>query len=232
MATKTVGNLVILRHGETEFNVKKLMTGQSEAPLTQNGIDQAKLAGTYIRHIRFDKVYSSPLSRAFNTAALALQSSLTQMHLRNDDGTWQIEKRVEITELDAGKFTGRAWKEDPEIVAWSRVYDVRLPDGESDKDVVDRVRKFYQDEVLPLLKQGKNVFISCHSGTCHAWDIVLGVVPEPKSGEIPPKSKVPNAAPVHHVFEDGVRKKSTQLKPLQPSDLMDKNKNPSKMKHG
>jgi 2,3-bisphosphoglycerate-dependent phosphoglycerate mutase len=232
MAQKTVGNLVILRHGETEYNVKKLMTGQREVPLTQNGEDQAKEAGTYIRHIRFDKVYSSPLSRAFNTAAMALKSSLTQNHLRNEDGTWKIEKRTEITELDAGDFTGRAWKVDPEIVAWSRVYDVKLPNGESDKDVVDRVRKFFNAEVLPRLKRGENVLIASHSGTVHAFDIVLGVVPEPKSGEVPPKSKVPNAAPVLHVYEDGLRKSSTQLKPLSPSDFEDKKNRAKARKFG
>jgi 2,3-bisphosphoglycerate-dependent phosphoglycerate mutase len=227
----THAKLVIFRHGETPYNKKTLMTGQAEVPLTRRGRQQAEEAGALIATIKFDKVYSSNLSRAFNTAALALKASKTHAHLRNTDGTWQIEQRVEIAEMHTGKFTGRNHKTDPEIINWKRIYDVPLPGGgESDAQVVERVQKFFDSEIMPRLLRGENVLIVAHSGTLHAFAIVLGVEEAPASGMPMITKKVPNATPTVYDYEDGIIKTVSPLK--NPKAPVNQNATPKKRWHG
>lgn len=193
---KRKAKLVLLRHGQTRYNVGHLMTGRHDAPLTSKGKEQARAAGALIRDLGIDKVYSSPLSRAFNTAALALKAARIRL---------PVEKRHEIIETDAGDFTGRSYREDPEILAHGGAHDKPMPNGESDKDVVTRVRAFYEAEVLPRLVRGENVMIVAHSGVLRAFDIVLGIDAEPADGQ--PRGstrRVPNAAPAIYDYEDGV----------------------------
>ncbi len=196
----TKATLVILRHGQTKYNKKHLMTGQEDVPLTKEGERQAKEAGRLLNVFRFDHVYSSTLSRAFNTAALALEHSGNHEHLRDASGQWKIKKRYEIVEQHTGDFTGRCHKTDPEIVNWQRTYEVPLPGGESDWQVVDRVAAFYESEVLPRLKRGENVLIVAHAGVVRAFDVVLGVAKKPEKWE---KKKVPNASPIVFDYSNG-----------------------------
>jgi 2,3-bisphosphoglycerate-dependent phosphoglycerate mutase len=200
----TKAKLVILRHGQTEYNKLHLITGQKDVPLTEVGEEQAREAGALISHIRFDKVYSSNLSRAFNTAALALKASGTQVHLLNEDGTWQIEQCKAIVEIDAGDFEGRNHKTDPVVADWLRTYDVPRPGGESDKQAVERVQKFFDSEVMPRLLRGENVLVVAHAGIVRAFDFVLGIEDVPTATSKPPRRRVPNAAPTVYEYEDGV----------------------------
>lgn len=190
--------LVVLRHGQTDFNKKRLMTGQLEATLTKLGEEQAVAAGECVKDIRFDKVYSSSLSRAFNTAALALKGA--------GQAQLPIHKRQEILEADAGDFAGRNIDTDPELSTFRRLYAQPLPGGESDKDVVARVQKLIENEVLPALQNGENIMLVCHSGTVHALDVVLGVVAAPPDDAPLKVERVPNAAPMVFEYEDGVMK--------------------------
>ncbi|MDE2337339.1 MAG: histidine phosphatase family protein [Alphaproteobacteria bacterium] len=201
-AKKKKAKLVLLRHGQTHYNIGHLMTGRHDAPLTPKGEEQAAAAGVLIRHLPIDKVYSSSLSRAFNTAALALKSAGKDLH---------IEKRHEIVETDAGDFTGRCYTTDPEILAHDAAYGRAMPNGESDKDVVKRVRKFFEDEVLPRLERGENVMVVAHYGVACAFDIILGLVPEPADGQPCHAARVPNAAPAVYHYEDGVMQGYTYI---------------------
>ena len=88
------GTLVLFRHGETDHNAESLMTGWLDVPLNAVGVEQAKEAGRTISLFHFDKVYSSTLQRAFNTAVLALEASNTQQHLKTKNG-WAVEQRDE-----------------------------------------------------------------------------------------------------------------------------------------
>jgi broad specificity phosphatase PhoE len=207
------GTLVICRHGQTDYNVKHLMTGTRDIPLNADGEAQAKEAGQVISVFHFDKAYSSTLSRAFNTAAAALESSGTNNHLKKEDGSWDVEKRKEIVELDTGDFTGRNHKTDPEIIAFERHYERPLPNGESDAQVVARVRKFYEDEILPRMERGETVLVVSHSGIMRAFDVVLGFREAPKGnkGQWTTKTRVPNATPTVVEYEDGKLVKHYQL---------------------
>ena len=198
----TKAKLVILRHGQTEHNKQSLLSGQQDVPLTAAGEEQAREAGALISPIHFSKVYSSNLSRAFNTAALAIKSAKTQPHLLNQDGSWQIEQRPEIAEMDFGTFSGRS-KDDPEVLNFKWNHDTPLPGGESLKQVVARVQKFFDSEVMPRLKRGENVLIVAHSGILRAFEIVLGV--EKATSQVDPgrKRSIPNAVPVVYEYENG-----------------------------
>lgn len=203
MTKPIAAKLVILRHGQTPYNKAHLMTGVADVPLTQLGEEQAAEAGRMLAHIRFDKVYSSTLSRAFNTAALALAAAASQQHLAKEDGGFDIEKRPEIVEVDTGDFTGRCHKSDPEILAWVRGYDKPLPNGESDRQAVARVRRFYEENLLPRLERGENVLVVVHAGIVRAFDIVLGIESEPVDGTPKVFRSVPNATPEVFDFVDG-----------------------------
>ena len=193
--------LVICRHGQTEYNRKNLMTGQLDIPLTELGEAQARQTGTLLNHITFDKIYSSTLSRAFNTASLLLEHTHNHHHLRGDDG-WEIEKRDEIVEKNTGDFTGRNHKTDPEIKAWPKDFDKKHPNGESPKDVAERVKAFYEAEILPRIERGENVLVVCHAGVVHAFQIVLGMLEEGTS-----HPKVANTVPHVFEYEEGVLQK-------------------------
>lgn len=204
---KIMAKLVIFRHGQTEFNAKKLMTGQADVPLTDLGKEQAHKAGKAMKHISFDKVYSSNLSRAHETASRALDHTEKNDHLKKECGNWDIEQRVEIIERDTGDFTGRKHQEDPEILAHPRDYETPLPNGESIKETVERVEEFFINDVIPRLEAGENVLIVCHAGIVRAFDIILGDAEK----EFGSKVSILNATPVVHSYEDGKRIKRITL---------------------
>lgn len=223
----TKAKLVLLRHGQTDYNKQKLMTGRKDVPLTEDGKEQAREAGRLLQTLVFDKAYSSTLSRAFNTAALALEASGCNGHLLSC-----IEQRKEIVEVDSGDFTGRNHKTDPEIVNWLRAYDKPLPNGESDKQVVERVQEFFDKEVMPRLLKGENVFIVSHAGTFRAFEIVLGVEDVPESGIWAAKKRVPNATPTVYEYEDGKLTHHYQLENTKELEAANQNKPEKKPKFG
>jgi broad specificity phosphatase PhoE len=207
------GTLVILRHGQTDYNAQKLMTGQRDIPLNKVGEAQADAAGALITTFVFDKAYSSTLGRAFNTAAKALRASGTNDHLKKPDGSFDIEQRTEIIELHTGDFTGRNHKTDPEIVSFERRYDRPLPGGESQKQVVERVQRFFDEELLPRLAKGETVLVVSHAGIMRAFDEVLGLAAPADMT----RARIPNATPTVVEYEDGVKARHYQV--LNPVEL-------------
>lgn len=197
------GTLVLFRHGQTPYNLLHYMTGLHDVDLTETGEEQAREAGRRIEGFVFDKAYASTLKRAFNTAALALENSATNDHLRKADGGWDIEKRGEIVEADSGDFTARNKLTDPEILAFPHKYDVPLPNGESDRQMVERTRKFYEEELMPRLERGETVLVVSHSGIMAAFEIVAGLKPEPEEDIWSNRHGIPNATPVVYEYEDG-----------------------------
>lgn len=226
----TKATLVIFRHGETDYNVNHLMTGQRDIPLNATGVEQAKEAGRLLSGVRFDKVFASDLSRSFNTAAYALEASGSHLHLLAADGTWTMEKRKEISEVDTGDFTGRSHRNDPEIQQWKRRYDLPLPNGESDKQAVARVGDFYRAEVLPRLEKGENVLVVVHAGIVRAFDMVLGFEDIPQDGiaHTGNKRRIPNATPLVVEFENGAISHSYYLE--NPKEIAAANQNASNVK--
>jgi 2,3-bisphosphoglycerate-dependent phosphoglycerate mutase len=165
--------LVLVRHGQSEWNLKNLFTGWKDPGLTDKGIDEAKAAGQRLKALglSFDVAYTSVLSRAQNTCALILEQ-LGQNSLNT------IRDQA-LNERDYGDLSGlnkddaRAkWGED-QVHVWRRSYDVAPPGGESLKDTVARVLPYYCQEILPRVLRGERVIVAAHGNSLRALVMVL-----------------------------------------------------------
>lgn len=170
--------LVLLRHGQSEWNRDNKFTGFHDAKLTELGIEEAKEAGKKIAaaNITFDQVFTSTLSRANITARLALetagQGALIDTMIEHDD----LRERDygDLVGLNKADTADKYGKEQVHI--WRRSYDVPPPGGECLQDVVEnRVRPYYEANIKPMLDNGKNILIAAHGNSLRAMLIILGV---------------------------------------------------------
>lgn len=172
-----MATLVLMRHGESEWNALNLFTGFKDVELSEKGIEEAKNAGLELKAkgIVFDTVFTSTLKRAIRTTEIALteagQADLIPHMIKHDD----------LRERDYGDLTGlnkdetRAKYGDEQVHIWRRSYDVPPPNGESLQMVVEnRVRPYYEAHIKPLLDAGKTVLIGAHGNTLRAMLIILG----------------------------------------------------------
>lgn len=169
--------LVLMRHGESEWNAKNLFTGFRDVDLSEKGIAEAIAAGQEMadKGIHFDVVFTSTLKRAIRTTEIALKES------GQDDLIPAIIKHDDLRERDYGDLTGlnkdetRAKYGDEQVHIWRRSYDVPPPGGESLEMVVEnRVRPYYEAHIKPFLEQGKTVLVGAHGNTLRAMLIILG----------------------------------------------------------
>lgn len=197
--------LVLLRHGESEWNKENRFTGFTDVDLSPNGINEAKQAGQSLKQIKFDAVFTSTLKRAYNTASLAMQEAGQQLEfVRHDD----------LRERDYGDLTGlnkdetRAKFGDEQVHIWRRSYDVPPPGGESLKDVVARVRPYFDENIKPLLQDGKNVLIAAHGNTLRAMLIIL----EENTPENINNAEIPTGVPLVFEMDKAQKQKNYFLK--------------------
>jgi 2,3-bisphosphoglycerate-dependent phosphoglycerate mutase len=193
-----MGVLVILRHGETAWNKQKLFTGRADIPLTPEGERQALRAGVLLSVMQFDAIYASPLKRAFNTATLILSQKIKNDIYKKPDGSWNIIIAPELIERDAGDFTGRSHKKDPEIINYPKGFDMAPPNGESAADVVKRITDFFEAELKPRLDKNETVLIVAHAGVVRAFEHLFAL-----HGKEQKHKKVKNASPLMCIFNQG-----------------------------
>jgi 2,3-bisphosphoglycerate-dependent phosphoglycerate mutase len=155
--------LVLVRHGESVGNRDHIWCGSSESPLSDTGIIQAKETGQELRDIDFDRVFASPLSRAYDTCRYIIAAN---SRMENTP----IHVRRELIERSDGILEGKPYQETINLLPrrkwleWERNYYVAPPGGESLAQVSDRVVPFLRDEVYPLLAAGQNVLIGYING--------------------------------------------------------------------
>lgn len=157
--------LVLVRHGQSEWNKLNLFTGWKDPNLTQQGIAEASQAGEKLKDmsIKFDLMYTSVLQRAQLTGTIILEK-LDQLNI-------PIEKNVNLNERDYGDLTGmnkdqtRAEFGEEQVHIWRRSYDVPPPGGESLKNTYDRVVPYFKEKVLAQLESGKNILIAAHGNS-------------------------------------------------------------------
>ncbi|PCI00908.1 MAG: 2,3-bisphosphoglycerate-dependent phosphoglycerate mutase [Alphaproteobacteria bacterium] len=172
-----MATLVLMRHGESEWNAKNLFTGFTDVDLTEKGVQEAVDAGKELQSkgIKFDVVFTSTLIRAIRTTTIALneggQGDLVDQMIQHDD----------LRERDYGDLTGLNKAETAEkfgadqVHIWRRSYDVPPPGGESLEMVVEnRVRPYFEANIKPLLDEGKTILIGAHGNTLRAMLIILG----------------------------------------------------------
>jgi 2,3-bisphosphoglycerate-dependent phosphoglycerate mutase len=173
------GTLVLVRHGQSEWNLKNLFTGWTDIGLTDQGVAEARKAGRLLREkgLTFDVAYTSALGRAQKTLDLMLEE-LGQKDIA-------IEKDEALNERDYGDLTGlnkddarKRWGEE-QVHLWRRSYDVAPPGGESLKDTLARALPYYVTHILPDVLAGKSVLVSAHGNSLRALIMVLeGLTPD------------------------------------------------------
>jgi 2,3-bisphosphoglycerate-dependent phosphoglycerate mutase len=160
--------LVLVRHGQSEFNFKKLYTGRRDPELTLQGIAEARAAGRKLSECgyRFDIAFTSEFRRARHTLELIL-SELGQRDLTVIvDGALNERDYGVLTGLDRQEATDRYGKIN--LRAWRRSFDAAPPGGESLRETVRRVTGFYDRMILPFVLEGKRMLVSAHSNSLRA----------------------------------------------------------------
>ena len=171
--------LVLVRHGQSDWNLKNLFTGWKDPDLTPKGIEEAKAAGQRLKAmgLQFDTAYTSALTRAQHTLKLVL-GELGQPGL-------ETTRDQALNERDYGDLSGlnkdearKKWGEE-QVHIWRRSYDVSPPGGESLKDTVARVLPYYCQHILPRVLNGQRVIVAAHGNSLRALVMVLdGLTPE------------------------------------------------------
>ena len=171
--------LVLVRHGQSDWNLKNLFTGWKDPDLTPLGVTEARHAGARLKAqgLGFDIAYTSSLVRAQHTLTLLL-GELGQPDLKT------IADQA-LNERDYGDLSGlnkddarKKWGEE-QVHVWRRSYDVAPPGGESLKDTVARVLPYYCQHILPAVLSGQRVVVAAHGNSLRALVMVLdGLTPQ------------------------------------------------------
>jgi 2,3-bisphosphoglycerate-dependent phosphoglycerate mutase len=165
--------LVLVRHGQSDWNLKNLFTGWRDIDLTEQGIKEAREAGRKLKGqgIKFDVAFTSALIRAQRTLDLML-TELGQTNI-------PVFKDQALNERDYGDLSGlnkdearKKWGEE-QVHIWRRSYDVAPPGGESLKDTLARTLPYYVTEILPRVLRGERVLVSAHGNSLRGLVMVL-----------------------------------------------------------
>mgnify|MGYP001608033740 CR=1 FL=1 len=158
--------LILVRHGESEWNKTGTWTGLTDIGLSEIGREEARQAAEKLKDISIDQAYTSVLSRAKETCTIMLDAlSKKDVKITGDKA---------LNERDYGDFTGKnKWQIQQEVgeeqfLKIRRSYNFQIPNGESLKQVYERVLPYYQQVILPKLKVGKNILISAHGNSLRA----------------------------------------------------------------
>ena len=193
-------NLILIRHGQSEWNALNQFTGWKDPDLTAKGIEEARNAGMIINNlnINFDLVFTSALKRAQNTAEIILKEINQPL---------STIKNQALNERNYGDLAGlnkddarKRWG-DEQVHIWRRSYEIPPPGGESLKDTGERVLPYFMKEIHPHVCKGKNVLIAAHGNSLRSLIKFLDNI----SDEDIVKLEIPTGAPIHYVINgDGL----------------------------
>ena len=200
-----MNKLVLLRHGQSQWNLENRFTGWRDVPLTEKGIQEAKNAGLLIKknNIIIDKVFSSVLERANKTAEIAITEAGIDSLINGENVNYTKNKK--LNERDYGDLVGLNKAETAEkfgkdqVHIWRRSYDVSPPNGESLKDVVSRVSPYFENEIEPLIIDNKNILIAAHGNSLRAILIKVGLYKPEEISSI----ELPTGSPLCLEYDNG-----------------------------
>jgi len=198
-----MGQLILLRHGQSEWNKKNLFTGWIDIPLSQEGVEEALNAGRIIQDIPIDLIYTSTLIRGIMTAMLVMTlhySKKVPVILHPGEGkleewgrcydeesrkelipvlcAWQLNERMYGELQGKNKQKMREEYGEEQIKIWRRSYAIPPPHGESLKMTAERTIPYFEEEIVPRLKEGKNILISAHGNSLRSIVMVLDKLSE------------------------------------------------------
>jgi len=191
--------LVLVRHGQSEWNAKNLFTGWKDPKLTDLGIQEAIKAGDLLetRNLKFDLMFTSDLFRAQETGRLILE----QMN----HADIQVIKDQSLNERNYGDLAGlnkdearEKWGEE-QVHIWRRSFDVPPPGGESLKNTAERVLPYFELEIMPKVKEGLNILVAAHGNSLRALVMEL----EKISSEEIVKLEIATGDPLTYEYSNG-----------------------------
>ena len=194
----TKRNLVLVRHGQSEWNAKNLFTGWKNPGLTETGVKEAIGAGKLIKdeRINFDTMYTSELIRAQLTGNTILEI-INQSDI-------PIIKDIALNERNYGSLAGlnkddarKKWGEE-QVHIWRRSYDVPPPDGESLKNTAERVLPYFNKEILPKVVSGSNILIAAHGNSLRSLIMQLDQLSKEEILNL----EIPTGAPIKYIFDE------------------------------
>lgn len=218
--------LVLVRHGESRWNLSNKFTGWVDVPLSEVGIQEALICGHRLEGIQFDIAFTSKLERAQETLLIILakqDATGVLMHATGKRKKWSMHRKFDPHEIPIlsddnlneryyGDLQGmnkdearKKWGE-KQVFTWRRSYDIAPPHGESLKDVVKRVIPFFKVKILPELKKGKNVIVSAHGNSLRAMVKYIDKISDEKICLL----ELPYATPIVYKMQKGILKKASK----------------------
>ena len=198
-------NILLIRHGQSEWNKLNLFTGFKNIELSEQGIEEANKAGQNFKNldIKFNIVFTSELKRAQETAKIILQN-LGQWDFLNNEG--KIISNINLNERDYGDLTGLNKKETAEkfgeeqVHKWRRGYSDQPPNGESLEDVVRRVTKYFEEVIKPAIQsdENDNILIAAHGNSLRALLIVMNIYEPNNINSV----DLSTGVPIHVILKD------------------------------
>jgi len=217
-----MAKLILIRHGQSLWNKKNVFTGWVDVPLSQEGILEATKAGEKLADIEFDVVYTSVQIRAIETAMIALAGNKSEktpvvIHTDGKMGEWTaiysdemnqnlipVYRNWHLNERYYGELQGKNKAETAavygveQVHVWRRSYDVAPPNGECLKDTAERTIPFFEENILPQLKAGKNILVSAHGNSLRS--IVMFI--ENLNRDEVLKLEIPTGIPIYYELKD------------------------------
>ena len=191
--------LVLVRHGQSEWNAKNLFTGWKDPDLTHKGIEEAVNAGKKINEygLSFSCMFTSALVRAQNTAKIILKEIQQEDIPTYQDKNLNERAYGSLTGMDKDEARQKFGSEQVQI--WRRSFDTCPPDGESLKDTYNRVVPYFQKNILPRLADGKNVLVSAHGNSLRA---LVKLIENISENDIV-KLEIATGQPIIYKYQDG-----------------------------
>ncbi len=194
-----MSKLILVRHGQSQWNAENRFTGWVDVPLSEKGRTEAREGGERLaaEGLRVDRAYTSTLQRAIDTGRIVLdalgQSDLEQIQ------AWELNERF------YGALTGRNKAQtaeefgDEQVHIWRRSYDVPPPGGESLKDTTARTLPYFRAEVIPATREVDVVLVAAHGNSLRAIVKDLDEIPD----EEIPQLEIPTGVPIVYEMADG-----------------------------
>jgi 2,3-bisphosphoglycerate-dependent phosphoglycerate mutase len=188
--------LVLIRHGESEWNKENRFTGWIDIPLSGKGEEEARQAGEKIKGMHFDKAFTSVLQRAIRTFEIAAQiAGFNHLVVEKDEA---LNERMygDLQGLNKDECRQKFGVE--QVHLWRRSYDTPPPNGESLKNTAERVLPYYHNRIEPMLKEGKDILIVAHGNSLRALIMYL----EKLTGEQIVKVEIPTGLPIFYELDE------------------------------
>lgn len=220
--------LILMRHGQSNWNLLDLFTGWVDVPLSKKGIEEAMVAGQSIAHLPVDIAFTSTLIRAHLTLFLALEqheSKKVPVIVHEEEGNtgdwskiyseeavantipvyraWQLNERMYGQLQGKNKQQMREMYGEEQVHIWRRSYDVAPPEGESLKMTKERTLPYFKERVVPHLQAGKNVLLAAHGNSLRSIIMELDGLSEEEITSL----EIPTGKPLFYQFNQGAYQK-------------------------